>query len=156
MNWDAMGAIAEILGASAVFLSLIYLAIQTKSNTRALRSAAFHNVRESFSDVSLALAQDPAMASLVTRAIGSDPNLTDQEVISFNFLLTTFVRRGESAFFQSTEGALQMETWQGIKATILVPLSSVYGRAWWKTTAGRFTTDYTSVLEESLKERLSK
>ena len=34
MNWDAIGAVGEIFGAIAVFVSLIYLAVQTRNNTR--------------------------------------------------------------------------------------------------------------------------
>ncbi len=67
MNWDAIGAIGEILGAAAVFASLIYLAVQTKQNTRALKSAAFHQIRSSFSEVSLAVVQDPSLVSLLQR-----------------------------------------------------------------------------------------
>lgn len=33
MNWDAIGATSELLGAIALFFSLIYLAIQTGNNT---------------------------------------------------------------------------------------------------------------------------
>jgi hypothetical protein len=153
MNWDAIGAIAETLGALAVFLSLVYLAIQTKNNTRALRSAAFHQVRSSFSDVSLAFAQEPSMCSLFTRATENDPELTKEEIIRFGFMLTTLVRRGESAYFQSTDGALQMEMWNGIKETITVAISNVYGEAWWKTTSGRFTSDYTEELQQALSSR---
>jgi hypothetical protein len=36
MNWDAIGAIAELLGAVGVIASLIYLAMQLKQNTRAM------------------------------------------------------------------------------------------------------------------------
>ena len=36
MNWDALGAIAELLGAIAVFLTLAYLAIQVRQNSRGL------------------------------------------------------------------------------------------------------------------------
>ena len=36
MNWDALGTIAELLGAIAVFLTLAYLAIQVRQNSRAL------------------------------------------------------------------------------------------------------------------------
>ena len=153
MNWDAIAAIAETLGALAVFLSLIYLAIQTKNNTRALRSAAFHQVRDSFSDVSLAFAQDPSIGNLLTRAMENDPGLTQDEIVQFGFILTTLVRRGESAYFQSTDGALQMEAWNGIKETLIVAISNVYGQAWWKTTRGRFTSDYTEVLQHAINSR---
>jgi hypothetical protein len=36
MNWDALGAIAELLGAIAVFLTLAYLAVQIKQSSKAL------------------------------------------------------------------------------------------------------------------------
>jgi hypothetical protein len=80
MNRDALGAIADILDALAVFLSLVYVAIQTKNNTRALRSAAFHEVRDSFSEVSLAIAQDPSLSSLIARALENGPELTKEEI----------------------------------------------------------------------------
>ena len=32
MNWDAIGAVGEILGALAVFISLVYLAVQVRQN----------------------------------------------------------------------------------------------------------------------------
>jgi hypothetical protein len=33
MNWEAIGAIAELVGAGAVVLTLIYLSIQLRQNT---------------------------------------------------------------------------------------------------------------------------
>jgi hypothetical protein len=36
MNWDAVGAIAELLGAIAVFLTLAYLTIQVRQNAKAI------------------------------------------------------------------------------------------------------------------------
>ena len=48
MNWDALGAVAESLGALGVIATLIYLAIQvkhskkaTEANTRQIRGQAF-------------------------------------------------------------------------------------------------------------------
>ena len=40
MNWEAVGAIGEIIGAVAVVVSILYLAAQISSNTRAIRSDA--------------------------------------------------------------------------------------------------------------------
>ncbi len=34
MNWDAIGAIAELFGAVGVIASLVYLAVQIRQNTR--------------------------------------------------------------------------------------------------------------------------
>ena len=54
MNWDAVGAIAEVIGAIAIFVSLVYLAVQIRQSTqqaaRALKAnelAAFERNIES-------------------------------------------------------------------------------------------------------------
>lgn len=47
VNWDAIGAIAEAVGAFAVVGSLVYLAIQIRSNTKQLRFEATQSIAES-------------------------------------------------------------------------------------------------------------
>jgi hypothetical protein len=46
MNWDAAGAIADILAAAGVIISLFYLATQIRQNTKALRSASYHQAAQ--------------------------------------------------------------------------------------------------------------
>ena len=40
MNWDAIGAVGEIIGALAVVATLGYLALQVKTNTAAVNQAS--------------------------------------------------------------------------------------------------------------------
>ena len=40
MNWNAIGAMGEALGALAVFASLIYLAEQIRQKTQMMKSVA--------------------------------------------------------------------------------------------------------------------
>jgi hypothetical protein len=42
MNWEAIGALGEILGALAVFGTLVYLAIQIKQNSSMIKA----NIKE--------------------------------------------------------------------------------------------------------------
>ena len=44
MNWDAIGAVGEVLGALAVVLTLAYLAIQIRQNTAIAKMAAMQNI----------------------------------------------------------------------------------------------------------------
>ncbi len=46
MNWDAISAIGEIVGAVAIVITLIYLAVQIQQNTKINSSA----IRQSFYD----------------------------------------------------------------------------------------------------------
>ena len=50
MNWEAIDAIGEIMGAIAVFLSLIYLGVQIKTNTKHMAAASKQSVANEFRD----------------------------------------------------------------------------------------------------------
>ncbi len=59
MNWDAVGAIAELVGATAVVLTLVYLSIQLRQNTRAVEHATERGVWEDASTWMYKLAENP-------------------------------------------------------------------------------------------------
>ncbi len=46
MNWEAIGAIGETLSAVAVLVTLGYLGIQFRQNTRAMRSSALRSIQD--------------------------------------------------------------------------------------------------------------
>jgi hypothetical protein len=51
MNWDAIGAIGETIGALAVFLTLVYLSIQIRQNTKAVQAAAIDSANSQVSKI---------------------------------------------------------------------------------------------------------
>ena len=56
MNWDALGAIAELLGAIGVIATLLYLGHQIRLSSRAQRAATQHDVLAEFrTDISQVL-----------------------------------------------------------------------------------------------------
>ena len=151
MNWDAIGAIGTFISAIAVIISLIYLAVQTKQNTRAMKSASFHQVRVSFSDIPLAIAQDSELVSILAR-VNSDPDsLTKEEVIRYEMILLTIIRRAESAYFQSIEGSLPLESWIGISETCKAALSDSIALLWWEKTSHRFESSFRKEIDNIIQ-----
>ena len=68
MNWNAIGAIGEWVGALAVVVTLAYLARQMSLNTRQLRRAEQNTTQANFSALRLAVAQNGELAQLVFTA----------------------------------------------------------------------------------------
>ena len=44
MNWDALGAIAEAVGAIGVIGTLLYLSVELRKSTIATRQQSYHNI----------------------------------------------------------------------------------------------------------------
>jgi len=69
MNWDAIGAIGEIVGAAAVVLTLIYLSRQLRQNTEALRSGAWQATQDSEHQFDALLTGDRELAAIFVRGL---------------------------------------------------------------------------------------
>ena len=147
MNWEAIGAIGDAVGGVGVVASLVYLALQTRQNTRAVRSASFHQVADSFSAVSLAVFQDPSLVSLLTRARSDSESFTPEDTARYSFFLLTLFRRAEGMFLQSEQGTLQRESWHGIHITLENTLGSPSGHRWWSEAAQRFDPAFRAYVE---------
>lgn len=144
-----LGNYGEFVGSIAVVATLGYLAVQTRQNTRALRTASFHAVRQSFSELSLAMAQDPSLTQIVSQ-VNRDEDLDNVQRERANMLFTTILRRGESAFFQSHQGSLEYESWIGIRDSIAPMLHTKLGREYWQSQSSRFTSQYVDALADVL------
>jgi len=79
MNWDALGAIAELLSAVGVIITLAYLAIQIKNGARQSRGQAFVSLQQKTHAIVRELRQSPELYEMVLRGGTDWDSLNDQE-----------------------------------------------------------------------------
>lgn len=111
MNWEAAGAIGEIAGALAVIVTLVYLSIQVRQNTKASRLSAVQAASENSSRFSELLAADTDLSELVWRGLRDPDSLDPVEARRFVAALNVFVRREAVSFFLHKEGVMPDELW---------------------------------------------
>jgi hypothetical protein len=109
VNWEAVGAVGEVLGAFAVVLTLVYLAVQIRQNTSSTRASTYsdttdgwHNYMQSQSVTDIDL-----MISLAT----NPSKLTLAEFYRCYYLCRVMFRRMEHDYFQFSVGTFEPETW---------------------------------------------
>ena len=103
MNWEALGAIAEALGAAGVIGTLVYLSIQIRQNTAATRSseAAFRTQTEAqlnarFHEARRDVYADPELASLVRSGLLEPDSLDAEQWMRFHlYFLSVFLTLSE-------------------------------------------------------------
>jgi hypothetical protein len=111
MNWEAIGAIGEIGGALGVIVTLIYLSVQLRQNTKASRLAAIQAANENSSRFSEMITSDPELGELVWRGLGAPDTLDPSEKRRFIGALNVFMRREAVAFYLHKEGIMPEELW---------------------------------------------
>ena len=87
MNWEAIGAIGEIIGALAVFITLVYLALQIKQNTNAVHSAALDSTVNTISVARQSIYENDDVAQVYLKGLSSPDELSDLERLKFRLLV---------------------------------------------------------------------
>ncbi len=108
--------IAEIAGAIAIVVSVIYLGVQIRANTKVLRSQAHYNA--------LSLAQRPFemaiadqnLADLIETYYASPEKLSEGQWFRCgNYLFMQF-NSGEYLYYQNIDGSIPKQLWVGADA----------------------------------------
>ena len=110
MDWDAIGAIGEIVGAMAVFGSLIFLGLQIKSQNRESIFASMHEISEAFRD-SISQSVDPAIAQILVKAGEDYDSISDSEKLVVTGFVQRLMRVWEESFLQHQQGRLPDRIW---------------------------------------------
>lgn len=107
MNWDAIGALGDLLGAVGVIITLLYLAVQVRQNTEQMRDAAkdarltaFDRSVESFARHREYLTREDN-SELYTKGLESYGSLTQAENLLANTFGRQFRRRKSLALWQT-------------------------------------------------------
>ena len=132
MNWEAIGAVGEILGAMAVIGSLLFVGMQIRNNTRATQVASSHNLTNTFLTVLNSLATDPELTRIwlqQSRDISALSGNDLQRVLSLNVMV---LKAFEDAFHHHRLGQMSDEMWDGWQAFILLVCSYPGVRQYWE------------------------
>ncbi len=150
MSLGDLANLGEALGGIAVLVSLVYLAVQIRQNTRTAQSAAFQQVVDSFSEISLAIGKDRDLTQIFVRAAGGLASLDPVDQIRIRFVLLSLFRRAESVFFHSEQGTLDIESWAGIRESLKVSLSNAGVQEFWEHNAHLYNPRFRAFVESEL------
>ncbi len=105
MDWEAIGAIGEVLGALAVVATLGYLAVQIRQNTKAVRIQTYQAIMDSSNRLADSLASQNV--DDVYRKGRKDPQgCTPEEWAQFVLIAGQVVNLYEGLFLHHQSGAI--------------------------------------------------
>src|SRR5262245_49020286 len=113
MNIQDLGSIGELVAAIATVATLVYLAVQIRSNTNAVRLAAAQSVHEAFATWYRLVAVDASLTKIVTTGLRDYSILSEVDRARFIATYMAFLLCSQDAFIKWREGSLAAELWVG-------------------------------------------
>ena len=159
MNWEAIGTIAELIGAIAVVVSLVYLAVQIRQNTRQVEEQArgqrfmvLGALGDQWRGFRSNVVSSPEVAGIWRRGNGNLSSLSDDERTVFDLLMVEFFWGIAYNWIMGVEDGLGEYLRYEIKDNLLV-YDSRGLRDWWATSAHRneYPTDVVNFVDKLME-----
>jgi hypothetical protein len=154
MNWDAIGAVAELLGAIGVIGSLVYLARQIASNsenishnTRALVASTDISSNQMVLQIYAPQISDPLVADLVQRGYQDFESLDKVDKHRFSMLVLSIFETHQTYFLLSMRGIAGEQTWDYYSRTFDALATRPGIRQWWSRNRRNFDPEFIDYID---------
>lgn len=130
MNWDAVGAVADVVGATGVIVTLAYLAIQIRQNTHAIRGATLNAITQHMQYENRWSAE---IGPSFRKALHRPEEMDEEDAWQVGEWLTAAFVARQNEYSQFRQGLLSERDWRNSKKIIGIMLGSDWTRGWWVT-----------------------
>ena len=149
MDWNAVSAVAGVISAIFVALSVAYLALQVRAGTRATRSQTYYQTTAALADIAAIIGSDEQLARVVRIGWVTPEKLTEDELTQFGYLMVSFLRRYENVFFQYESGLVDAGFWAGHRENLLWAFRRPGMQLIWKDRKQSFSVGFREFLDRS-------
>ncbi len=170
MSLGDWAAIAEIIGALAVVITLAYLAVQVRhskeafehskkafdANTKAIRGQAISDVTRNVQEHAHMLVQGQDMATALQK-LATDESLDPHNALLMDFFLTAMFVARQNEYFQWKQGLLNESVFRSLYHTIFSVLETQGGQHWWQHEGRRLVApEFVEFVDEMYQKRSSE
>ncbi|MEJ2340074.1 MAG: hypothetical protein P8Y15_14460 [Gemmatimonadales bacterium] len=133
MNWEAIGAVGDLVSGVGVIVTLGYLAAQIRHNTRSVQGA----VTQAYTQiVQTELHWAHEITPSWVKSLQHPEQLTAEEQFDLGHFLRAFFITRQNEYFQVQKGLLDRNFTNATAQAIEMILSTEWARAWWHANGG--------------------
>ncbi len=154
MNWEAIGAMAELAGAVGIVASLVFLALQIRRNTQSTRALVYQGTLIEAVRMRVTAGQDPKMATLLFEtAQHSYSQLPEYEQKQALHLLVGLSHLYESVHYQHARSLIEDTLWEPWEQVIGDFVRTSSFQYLWERIAPGFNREFRSYVERAMSSQ---
>jgi hypothetical protein len=142
MNWDAAGAIGEVIGAGAVVVSVVYLALQIRRQTDQSRLEATRELANQFSEYTNRLVDDKEFVQLYLKAVAGYHCLPNEDRARIASFFHQIMRFNEQQYLHETNTNVDSSYFESIHSTFEEWLTFPGVQEWWDVSGNMFGAQF--------------
>ena len=151
MNWEAISTVSEVIGAIAVVVSLIYLAVQIRQNTHMSKSATRQAIADAIARPPSDFFTDADFTRNFLRHLEGESLDTDQ-VLQLQAYCYVTLRTWENVHYQYRSGMLNEDEWKALQHNVKALLQVPIWRDYWERERDIYSSPFRREIDALLAE----
>jgi len=147
MNWEAIGAVGEILGAAAVVATLIYLAIQIRHSTDQARAGMTKDLFLATRSATFEIAANPELGQIMAEIRGNEIGQQRQDMF-----YQSFFRLYEIVVTLYNQGFVYRDIYESYVATIRMFCGTEPFDEYWARNRHIFQSEFRDFVEAQMQD----
>ena len=132
MNLELAGVVSEIIGAAAVVISVVYLAVQIRQQTVQSRLAATREVAAQWNDILNHAIEDDTFIEVYLRGVRDYESLPNSERLRVAFIFQRMMRLLEELFLHIEKGQIEPVIFESMNRALHEWLTFPGTQKWWE------------------------
>lgn len=150
VNWNVLIAIAEIVGAIAVVVSLLYLAREIRLSSRSVEMSALRDTTAQWNEWSNMLASSSDLADIVAKGNRSQADLSAAELLRYGAFVQSFFDNVQSERALVIDHKLD-DNLSVLEAIVARRIAIDGFSAWWKKNTDDYDDEFVSWIDQIRK-----
>ncbi len=151
MNWEALGAIGELVGGLVVLISIFYLAVQIRQNTNQTKLNSIQAINSS-NDSAFDPIYIPENSLIFSKGLESYSELLSHEQVVFSMLMARLIASFDATTYQYSHNAYDEEMYWGSAKFYSGFLYSPGGKEWLTSNRDNFSAEALKNLEKAYNQ----
>jgi hypothetical protein len=143
-------SIAEIVGATAIVLSLIFVGYEVRRNTLATQIASANDLGTALLEVNKITTQADLAELFVRTETGGYSSLSDVEKAQMSSVNHAYYRVLQAFYYQYRRGALEEIMWEPLEENLGRMLTSGNYDEWWESNKFLYNSEFVDYLDHTV------
>ena len=152
MTIETIYYLSQIVAVIGIFASLIFVGLQVRQNTKAIKATSHHAITDSFNAINTLIISDQRAARVWRLGMAGAEGLDEDERTSFNFMMLGYMRIFETLYYQHSNGTLDKKLFDEELETLKWSVTQPGFRAWWPSNPLSLSAEFRAFINGLIRD----
>jgi hypothetical protein len=152
MTLEQIYYISQIAAVVGIFASLIFVGLQVRQNTKALKASSHHAITDSFNAINNLVLSDPKVARIMRLTLAGSEEMDEDERVSADYMLLANMRIFETLYYQYKNGTLDKKLFDAELKTLRWVVTLPGLLAWWPVNPISLSDEFRAFIDGLIRD----